>query len=460
MTISSTTAAHATSAAQLEALDRRYLVHPHQTGQRSDRLVIVRAEGCVLWDADGHELLDVTGGGNWVAQIGHGRRELADIAARQILDLDYFSCFHEFSNNKAIELAVRLAGLAPDGMSRIFFSSGGSEGVDTAIKAARVYHYRRGEPDRTWILARRFSYHGATFGAVSATGFETFHQEIGPILAEIERVTPPMPYHAELYGGEDPSDFLLRELEGAILRVGPQRIAAMIGEPVMGGAGIVSPPAGYWPRVRELLRRYGILLIADEVITAYGRTGAWFASVRGGMDPDIIVTAKGITSGYAPLGAVLMRDGIGETLAGGDVLFHGHTYYGHPVACALALANLDIIENEKLVDRALLIGDWFRDGLAPATLFPAVGDIRVEGAMIGIELVSDRDTREMMQPDGLRAVVDELHFAHGVIVRNYGPVLVMGPPLVFTEQQARRVTRALVEVLSRLRPDGTLAPRG
>jgi putrescine aminotransferase len=441
----------ALSAAELADLDRRHLIHPHQRGQRTDRRVIVRGRGCSVWDASGRELLDVTGGGNWVAQVGHGRPELAEAAGRQAGELAYFTGFFEFANDKSIQLATRLAQLAPADINRVFLTCGGSEGVDTAIKVARMFHHHRGEPDRTWIIGRNFGYHGATYGSGTVTGFPGMQEAVGPNLPHVERVTPPWPYHKEFYGGQEPTDFLVRELEQVIERIGPGNVAAMIGEPILGGGGVVAPPADYWPRIRELLSRYGILLIADEVITAFGRTGAWFDSPGRGMAPDIIVTAKGLTSGYAPMGAVLMREEIGEAVTGGENWFHhGHTYSGHPVGCAVALANLDLLEGEGLLSRSLAIGDWFRTGLAAAADLPAVGEVRVEGATVGIELVADRQTREPAAPELAGAVVEELYEAYQLILRNYGPTLVMAPPLVLDQQQAARTSSAIVEVLARV----------
>jgi len=444
------------SPGELEELDRRHLIHPLLSGDRTDRCVIVRGKGSTVWDARGNELLDMTGAGNWLAQVGHGRTELGEVMAEQVSRLAYFTSFYEFSNDQSIQLAKRVADLAPEGINRVLFTSGGSEGVDMAIKAVRLYHSRRGEPDRTWIISRQMGYHGSAYGGGSATGFDFVHYGVGPTLPHVHRVSPPFPFHPEMYGGEPVTDFLVRELEQAIEEIGPHRVAAMIGEPVMGGGGVVEPPADYWPRVREVLSRHGILLIADEVVTGYGRTGTWFASPERGMAPDVIVTAKGITSGYAPLGAVLMRDEIGATLAGGDGFLHGFTYFGHPVGCAVALANLDIIEAEKLVSRSSMIGQWLEQGRAAAAGLPAVGEIRVTGATVGIELVADQRTRQPMPPPVAISVVKELHQVHGVIARPYGPVVVMAPPLVLAEAEAARAAEATVEVLSRLGADGQL----
>lgn len=445
------------SAVQLRELDLRHIIHPHQQAARTERCVIVRGQGCKVWDADGNEYLDATGSANWLAQVGHGRRELVEVAAQQMSDLAYFTGWDVFTNDKAVLLAAKLAELAPAGLNRVFFTSGGSEGVETAVKAARVYHHRRGQPDRTWIIGRHFGYHGSTYGSGSITGLPPMHAEVGPVLPHIEKVSAPALYRAaELYGGQDPTDFLINELRDTIERIGPQRVAAMIGEPVMGGGGgILVPPADYWPRVRELLSGYGILLIADEVVTAFGRTGAWFDSAERGMAADIIVTAKGLTSGYVPLGAVLMSDAIGEEVTS-QAFFHGFTYFGHPVACAVAHKNLEIIEDEGLLGRSRLIGEWFRTALAPAAQLPVVGDIRIAGATVGIELVTDQDSKAPLMAGGAAA---QIRRVHGVIVRDYGPTIVVSPPLVLEKHEAERTATAIIEVLSRLDGDGRLAPR-
>jgi putrescine aminotransferase len=445
------------TAVKLQELDLRHIVHPHQQAAKAERCVIVRGKGCTVWDADGNEYLDATGSANWLAQVGHGRRELAEVAARQLGELAYFTSWDVFSNDKAILLAARLAELAPAGLERVFFTCGGSEGVETAVKAARLYHHRRGQPERNWIIGRHFGYHGSTYGSGTITGLPPMQAEAGPALPHIEKVSAPALYRAaELYGGQDPTDFLISELTATIERIGPDRVAAMIGEPVMGGGGgILVPPADYWPRVRELLSRHGILLIADEVVTAFGRTGAWFDSAERGMKPDIIVTAKGLTSGYVPLGAVLLSDAISEELTR-EAFFHGFTYFGHPVACAVGLKNLELIENEGLINRSRQIGDWLKAALASAAQLPVVGDVRVAGATVGIELVTDKDTKVPLMAGGAAA---EIRHAHGVIVRDYGPTLVLSPPLVLEKEQAQRAATAVIEVLSRLDGDGWLVPR-
>jgi putrescine aminotransferase len=439
------------SAAELADVDRRHVVHPHESSGAPERVVIVRGKGSTVWDAEGTELLDATGGGLWNSHVGHGRRELAEVMAKQVEELEYFTTFHEFGNDKTIRLAARLAEHAPAGLNKVFFTSGGSESVDTAIKAARLFHVRTGEPDRTWIISRSASYHGCTYGSGTLTGFEPMQIGVGPNLPHVEKISPPYLYRAgELYGDQDPTDFLIDELEQTIARLGPGNVAAMIGEPVMAGGGVLTPPPDYWPRVREVLSRHGILLIADEVVTAFGRTGVWFDSVQREMEPDLVTTAKGITSGYFALGAVLMSDEIAEAITAEMGFFHGHTYSGHPVGAAVALANLDIIEGEGLAANALSIGDWFRAGLAPLTDLPSVGDVRVEGAMAAIEMVADRGSRQPMDIPAVFGLADEIRTHHGVIVRPYGNNIILSPPLVMTQEETEVTTKSIVEVLSRI----------
>jgi putrescine aminotransferase len=441
----------------LEALDRRHLIRSIHRGHIDDRVVIVRGKGCTVWDARGNAMLDAAGGGVWLSPLGHGREDLAEVAAKQIGELEFFTSLLEFSNDKAIRLAARLAQLAPPGIERVFFASGGSEAVETSFKAARLYHHLRGEPDRTWILARHYSFHGATYGSGTATGFPPMQFGVGPNLPHIEKLSPAYLYRADqLYGRVDPTDFLVRELEETIARIGAGNIAAMIGEPVMAGGGVLAPPTDYWPRMREVLRRNGILLIADEVVTAFGRMGSWFESEVRGMDPDMITTAKGIAGGYAPLGATLMTDEVGGALFEAG-FFHGYTFQGHPVACALGLATLDIIEKEGLLGRALDIQDRLRAGLAPAAALPAVGDVRVEGSLAALELVVDRRTREPMGWAEVEQVAFEVRKRFGVIVRPYGQNLVLAPPLVIEDHEVRRATEAVFEVVSRLGADGVIS---
>lgn len=435
--------------------DRDLLIHPYLPTSVEERVIMQRGEGCRLWDVEGREYLDATGG-LWLAQVGHGRREIAEAARAQMEQLEYFMSFWEFSNERAIELAERLVAISPDGVDHVYFTSGGSEGNEAAIKMARYHHHRRGDTERTWILAREQAYHGVGYGSGSATGFPIYHEGFGPMLPNVKHLTTPWPYRSELFGGEDPADFLLRELEDTINTIGPDRIAAMIGEPIMGVAGMIIPPEGYWTRVRELLSRHGILLIFDEVVTAYGRTGSWFAAQHFGIEPDIIVTAKGLTSGYMPQGAVLVSGAVAEVLGQDHGFPMGYTYNGHPTACAVAMANLDIIEREDLLGKAKTTGKYLLDKLTPlADELEVVGEVRGVGMMLALELVTSKATREplVVSPP----VEDVARRDTGVIVRNCGHNVVLSPPLSMTTAEADELVGALESVLRRLRPDGTWA---
>ncbi len=450
------TSAPSTKSAELERADRELIIHPYLTGSVQERVVMVQGSGCRLRDAEGRSYLDATGG-LWLAQVGHGRAELAQAAARQMTQLEYFTSFWEYSNEPAIELARRLVEISPERQSHVFFTSGGSEGNEAAIKMARYHHYRRGEPERTWILARRNAYHGIGYGSGSATGFPLYHEGFGPVLPHIRHLTPPWPYRAELFDGDDPTEFCLRELEQTIHELGADHIAAFMGEPIMGVAGMVVPPQDYWPRVRELLDEHGILLMFDEVVTAYGRVGEWFAAQHFGVEPDIIVTAKGITSGYVPLGAVLASDEVSESLSR-DVGFPmGFTYNGHPTACAVALANLEIIEREGLLARARETGRVLLDGLASMSELEIVGEVRGVGMMLAVELVADRSTREPLPMHA--GPQDVIRREAGVIVRECAHSLVLSPPLVMSRAEANETVDAIRSVLERMDASGEIAPQ-
>jgi adenosylmethionine-8-amino-7-oxononanoate aminotransferase len=446
-----------TAPADPAARDRALLIHPHLPDSIDERVVMTEGSGCRLRDVDGREYLDATGG-LWLAQIGHGRAEIAEVAARQMRRLEYFTSFWEFSNDRAIELAERLVELAPDPLDHVYLASGGSEGNEAAIRMARFFHHCRGEQGRTWILARHSAYHGIGYGSGSASGLPFCHEGFEPMLPHVRHLTPPWPYRAELFDGRDPTDFCLDELERTVEELGPDHIAAMIGEPVMGVGGMLVPPADYWPRVRELLAEHGILLILDEVVTAFGRTGSWFGAQHFGVEPDLIVTAKGISSGYMPLGAVLVTGAVAEEVRRGEHGFPvGFTYCGHPVACAVALKNLEIIEREGLLERARDTGSFLLDRLAELEALPVVGEVRGVGMMLGLELVADKQTR---QPISMHAAPhDVIRRETGVLVRDCDHTLVLSPPLVMTRDEAEEVVAAVRSVLERMSPDGSIAPR-
>ena len=418
---------------RLSRLDRAHIVHPHQVvGRPLAPLVVASARGAVIRDVDGNEYIDGTCG-LWQCLVGHGRDELADVAAAQMRELEFYASFWDFSNRPAIELAERLAAIAPPGIDHVFYTNGGSEGIETAIKLARLAWNSRGEPERTLVLSRKMAYHGVGYGSLSATGIPPLREGFGPLAEGFVHLTAPYPLRVP-----NCTDTCIAELEETIARLGASRIAAMIGEPVLGVAGMIPPPDDYWPRVSAVLREHGILLILDEIVTAYGRTGSWFAAERwGGVPADLIVTAKGLTSGYVPMGAVLIGDRVMELLDGAR-FSHGFTYNGHPTGAAVALRNLDIIEREGLLSRAVEQGDRLLSALREAEGLPAVAEVRGVGLMAGVELAEPADGAE------LAARIRD----RGAIVRATGQKLVLSPPLVIEAEQVDRLAEIIVSELA------------
>jgi PLP-dependent transaminase len=416
----------------LADLDRAHLIHPHAVvGQPKAPVVFVRGRGARLWDADGNEYVDGTCG-LWVCPIGHGRSELAEAARLQMEELEYYASFWEFSNEPSIELSARLTELAPPGLDRVFFTNGGSEGTETAFKLVRLAWHAQGAPERTIILTRKLAYHGVSYGSLGATGIPPLREGFGQLPGDFVFLTAPFPFQGTT------TDELIEELERTIVEVGAERIAAFVGEPIIGVGGMIPPHDDYWPRVQEVLRRHGILFILDEVVTAYGRTGTWFAAEHwGGLAPDVLVTAKALTSGYFPLGAVLVGERIVEMLEG-QPFRHGFTYNGHPTGCAVALENLRIIEREGLLERARVLGDRLLGGLKTLEELQAVGEARGFGLLGGLELLVE-DPLELA--DRVRAA--------GVIVRASGTKLVLSPPLVIEEEDLDRIVEVLASELAR-----------
>jgi putrescine aminotransferase len=407
------------------------VIHPHAVvGRAAEPLIWARGEGARLWDIDGNEYVDGTCG-LWQCAVGHGRAELADAAAAQIRQLEFYASFWDYSNEPSIRLAARLADLSPPGLDRIFFTNGGSEGIETAIKIVRLAWHVQGQPDRDVILSRKAAYHGVGSASLAATGIPPLKEGFDPLPQGFVHLSTPT--------SSTSTDELVAELERTIAEIGADRIAAMIGEPVLGVGGMIPPPEGYWPRVQEVLRAHGILLVLDEIVTAYGRTGHWFAAERYGLQPNVLVTAKALTSGYIPMGAVLIDDDVIAMLEG-TAFRHGFTYNGHPVGAAVALANLGIIEREGLLQRAVEIGARLLDGLKPAEQLDAVAEVRGVGAMLAVELASGHDA------EGVGADARQ----QGVIVRATGQKIVLSPPLVIEPDQADRIVEVLGGALQRL----------
>ncbi len=432
----STASGTAQTTAALQQLDRAHIVHPHQTiGRPADPVVVARARGCRIWDTDGNEYLDATCG-LWQCAVGHGRPELAAAAAEQMREFEFFASFWDFTNEPAIQLASRLADLAGPQLSRVHFTSGGSEGNAFAVKLARLAWDNAGQPHRTIILSRSGAYHGSGAGAsLAATGMPPLHEGFGPLPEGFVHLTTP---HARPLG-PDATDVLVAELEDTIARIGADRIAAFIGEPIMGVAGVIPPPRDYWPRVEAVLRKHGILLILDEVITAFGRLGCWFGFEHFGIRPDFVVTAKAITSGYFPFGAVLVGDRPMELLDG-RMLRHGFTYNGHPVGAAVALENINIIEREGLIDRVRELSPLVQQRLMALSAHRDVVEVRGEGLMWAVEFAD---------VDGLRVSAEARD--RGVIVRGMENRIYVSPPFVIEPGEIDQMGDVLAETLDAVR---------
>ena len=417
--------------------------------------VIVRGEGPWVWDSRGRRYLDGLSG-LFVVQAGHGRRELAEAAARQAGELAYFPLW-SYAHPNAIELSERLAALAPGSLNRVFFTTGGGEAVESAWKLARQYFRATGQPGRYKVLSRDIAYHGTTMGALSITGLPSIKEPFEPLVPGSVRVPNTNFYRAPEHGDDLPAfgRWAADEIERHILMEGPESVAAVFLEPVQNSGGCFLPPPGYFQRVREICDRYGVLLVSDEVICAFGRLGAWFGAERYGYQPDMITCAKGLTSGYSPLGALLVADRLMEPFLDGTATFyHGFTFGGHPVSTAVALANLEVFEKENLVDGVAARAAAFRGVLDGLRDLPIVGDVRGDGFFYGIELVKDKHTRETFDDDEserlLRGFLSGALFDAGLICRaddRGDPVVQLAPPLICEQEHFDLIGETLRAVL-------------
>ncbi|MGR4973589.1 aminotransferase class III-fold pyridoxal phosphate-dependent enzyme [Pseudomonas sp. LARHCG127] len=418
---------------------------------RSKTLIIARGDGNYITDIEGHRMLDGVGG-LWNVNVGHNRPSVKAAIAAQMDELAYYQTFDGIAHPRVFDLAERLTSMfAQENMARVLFSSGGSDAVETALKMARQYWIASGEPGRTRFLSLRNGYHGVHMGGTSVGGNGVYHYNHGPLLAGCHLLDTPWLYRNP-WDCRDPEELTahcVRQLEDQIALLGPQTIAALIAEPVQGAGGVIVPPAHYWKRLREVCDRHGILLIADEVVTGFGRTGCMLGSRGWGVAPDVLCLAKGITAGYIPMGATVFNQRIVDAIENGpgfsNVIMHGYTYSGHPTACAAALAVLDIVEAEDLPGNAGKVGAQLLEQLQPLTeRYAVVGEVRGKGLMIAVDLVADKVTREPLDPaNGLALRIAEQARRAGVLVRPIGNKIVMSPPLTLTSDEAALMVGAL-----------------
>jgi adenosylmethionine-8-amino-7-oxononanoate aminotransferase len=447
------TTEHASTRADLQELAKRHLwMHFSRMGAYADHDVpiIVRGEGCYVWDDKGKRYFDGLSS-LFCTQIGHGRADVAQAGADQAKELGYFPTW-SYAHPRAIELAARIAGLAPGDLNRVFFTSGGGEAVESALKLVRQYHKLTGHPNKTKVIARKVAYHGTTLGALSATGVTALREPFEPFTPGGCHVANTNLYRlAPGYGAENLAEAVLERIEFE----GPDTVAAVIMEPVQNAGGCLTPPEGYFQRVREICDEHDIVMISDEVICSWGRLGEWFGAQRYDYQPDIITTAKGITSAYAPMGAMIASDRMMEPFLEGSTSFaHGFTFAGHPVAAAVALANIDVLEHEGVLENVREHEAALRAMLESLRDIEIVGDVRGAGYFHAIELVRDRETKQSFDHDEaevlLRGFLSGELFRRGLICRTDDrgdPVIQLSPPLIAGPEHFEEMESVLRPVL-------------
>ncbi|MBI3243138.1 MAG: aspartate aminotransferase family protein [Chloroflexi bacterium] len=441
--------------------DHAHLLHPlHHPSAHQHPKIWVEGRGAIVKDAEGREYIDGLAG-LWNVNVGHGRRELAQAAMEQMSTLAYASAYAGSTNYPAIALAERLSALTYPSINTFFFTSGGAESSDTSFKTARFYWKALGKPDKVKVISRLRGYHGVTLAAMSATGIASYWPMFEPRVPGFLHIDSPDPYR---FVNNDPDVTqgvaAANQLEAAILKEGPDTVAAFIAEPVQGAGGVIVPQDDYFARIRKICDKYEVLLIADEVITGFGRTGRWFGLEHYGIEPDIVQFAKGITSGYIPLGGIGVSDKIREAINSvppGKRWMHAYTYSGHPTCCAVALKNIEIIENEKLVERAAGGGKQLLEKLRTLEAMDGVGHVRGKGLMAAVEVVADKTTKQLFPPEaGMTQRLYDALLNRGLYTRVLADCICLAPPFVITDEQINRI----VEIIRDTIPDVLRAARG
>ncbi|KHQ50539.1 MULTISPECIES: aspartate aminotransferase family protein [Mameliella] len=448
--------------AELQALDAAHHLHPFTHGAglaEKGARVVTRAEGCWLTDSDGNRILDGMAG-LWCVNIGYGRSELADAAHRQMLELPFYNTFFQTTHVPALNLAAKLAELAPGDLNHVFFASSGSEANDTNLRLVRTYWQEKGQPERQVVISRWNAYHGSSVGSGSLGGMKGMHAQGGMPIPGIHHIDQPNWWSEGGYA--TPEAFGLERaqaLETAILEIGPEKVAAFIAEPIQGAGGVIVPPETYWPEIQRIAKKYGILLIVDEVICGFGRTGNWFGSQTYDIQPDIMTVAKGLSSGYQPIGASIVTDDVAKVIENTE-FNHGYTYSGHPVACAVALENLRILEEEGIVDRVRdETGPYLKERFESLADHPLVGEVKIVGMMGSLALTPDKVTRAPFAEPGTAGLIcRERCFANNLIMRHVYDRMVISPPLVISKDEidtlVERARKSLDEALEQLKAEG------
>ncbi|WP_372373363.1 aspartate aminotransferase family protein [Vreelandella venusta] len=424
-----------------QALDRQHHLHPFtdfkSLGEEGSR-IITHADGVYIYDSQGNRILDGMAG-LWCVNLGYGRQELVDAASEQMQQLPYYNNFFKTTHPPAVKLAAKLSELAPEHINHVFFTGSGSEANDTVLRMVRRYWAIKGKPEKQWVISRENGYHGSTVAGMSLGGMAPMHDQGGPCVPGISHICQPYWFgegrdmSQEAFGKQ-----CAQALEEQILALGEDKVAAFIAEPVQGAGGAIIPPDSYWPAVKEVLAKYDILLIADEVICGFGRLGEWFGSTHYGLKPDLMPIAKGLSSGYLPIGAVLVGDRVSDTLIeDGGEFFHGFTYSGHPVCAAVALKNLELLESERVVEKVRdELGPYLAKRWQELAEHPLVGEARSLGLIGALELVADKRTGERFDKSlSAGNLCRDLCFEHGLVMRSVGDTMVMSPPLIITRDE-------------------------
>ncbi|AIC23189.1 aminotransferase [Pseudomonas chlororaphis] len=398
--------------------------------------IITNAEGVYLWDSEGNKILDGMAG-LWCVAIGYGREELADAASKQMRELPYYNLFFQTAHPPALELAKAISDVAPQGMNHVFFTGSGSEGNDTMLRMVRHYWAIKGQPKKKTIISRVNGYHGSTVAGASLGGMTYMHEQGDLPIPGIVHI--PQPYWFGEGGDMTPDEFGIwaaNQLEEKILELGVDNVGAFIAEPIQGAGGVIVPPESYWPRIKEILAKYDILFVADEVICGFGRTGEWFGSDFYDLKPDMMTIAKGLTSGYIPMGGLIVRDEVVAVFNEGGDFNHGFTYSGHPVAAAVALENIRIMRDEKIIERVKAeTAPYLQKRLRELNDHPLVGEVRGVGLLGAIELVQDKATRARYVGKGVGMICRQFCFDNGLIMRAVGDTMIIAPPLVITKEE-------------------------
>ena len=436
---------------QWQQIDTAHHMHPftdYKELAKEGSIIITKADGVYLTNSDNKQFLDAMAG-LWCVNVGYGRKNLAEVAYKQMQELPYYNSFFKTATAPSIELAQQLAEISPGDLNHAFFSSSGSEANDTVVRMVRRYWDLKGQPNKKTFISREYAYHGSTMTGMSLGGMTAMHEQ-GGMMPGFAHVMPPYWYkYGQEMSPEEFGIFTANKIEEKILELGPENIAAFIGEPIQGAGGVIIPPETYWPRVQEICSKYDILVVVDEVICGFGRTGNWFGSDTYGINPDIITMAKGISSGYIPLSGIMVGKRVSDVLIDeGGEFYHGYTYSGHPVACAVAIENLKIIREENLIENSKNTSVYLNEKMKEIADHPLVGEVRMKSYIGCVELVKDKEKGTMFEDTGtVGTICRDYCIENGLIMRAVRDGMIFCPPLIFSKNHIDELVEKLKKSL-------------